>query len=332
MKSHASNNIKLGVFVIAALTLIIVAFYILGKNQSLFGANFQLRVHFSNLSGLKKGNNVLYSGIQAGTVKDIAIINDTTIQVQMLIKDELKPFIHKNAQVSIGTEGLMGNKIVQIVPVSGIAPLVADGDLLNTQKGIVVADMLQTISRTNDNISHISEMLKASVLRINNSELLDVLQDKATAEKLNSMLTNIHQATINVNQVTGGVLALVNQTKQGKGAAGMVLTDTAFASGLNNVVLKLNSTSTQTDALIAELGQLVETLRSDVSKGPGLLHALLKDTVMVNNLRASLINIEKGTDGFNQNMEALKHNFLLRGYFKKVEREERKRKTEQTDN
>jgi hypothetical protein len=82
----------------------------------IYGANFELRSRFSNTNGLRKGNNVLYAGIQVGTVKDILLVNDTTIEVLLLIDDKWIGFINNSAIVSVSNEGLMGNKIIQIQP------------------------------------------------------------------------------------------------------------------------------------------------------------------------------------------------------------------------
>lgn len=313
MKSHSGNNIRLGVFVLTALVLTILGFYMIGKNRSFFGSNFVLKARFSNLNGLTRGNNVWYAGIQAGTVKSFRIVNDTTIEVSMLIDKALKPFIRKNALAFIGTEGLMGNKIVQIIPGRGNVLTVADGDFLNVRKGIVIDEMFQTLSLTNENILQISAGLKASVLRLNKSEIWELLGDRHTVMKLRSTLTNLNEASIRANEVAGSIDQMVNQAKQGKGVAGMLLTDTTLATSLNNVVMKLSAASKQADELTSQLNNSV------------LLKGLLKDTLMLKKLNNSLTNIEKGTEGFNQNMEALKHNFLLRGYFKKLEKAKQKK-------
>ncbi|WGQ09856.1 MlaD family protein [Pedobacter gandavensis] len=280
----------------------------IGKNRSLFGASFVLKARFSNLNGLTKGNNVWYAGIQAGTVKGFKILNDSTIEVSMLIDQDLKPYIRKNAIVSIGTEGLMGNKIMQIMPGSGNLQTVADGDFINAKKGVVIDEMFQTLSVTNANILQISEGLKSSVLRLNESKIWEVLTDREISVKLKSTLSNLNQASIKVNEVAGSVNDMVTLAKQGKGTAGMLLMDTTFASGLNNVLRKLKAVSDNAEELTSQLNR------------SGLLNGLLKDTVMLKKLDASLTNIEEGTAGFNQNMEALKHNFLFRGYFKKQEK------------
>ena len=117
---------------------------------------------------------------------------------------------------------------------------------------------------------------------------------------------------------------IVMDVKKGKGSVGALLTDTSFAKNLNRAILKIKTVEDQADSLAGEINKLFTGIRQDVNTGKGLVNALLKDSMMVIKLNESLDNIQKGTDGFNQNMEALKHNFLLRGYFRKQEKQKEK--------
>ncbi|MCR8560792.1 MCE family protein [Mucilaginibacter sp. BJC16-A38] len=325
MANQGGNNIKLGVFVLAGLFVLILSFYMIGKNHNLFGSDFRIKARFSNLNGLMEGNNVLFAGIQAGTVKSIELINDTTIEVTLLIDNKVRSYIHKNAVAAIGTEGLMGNKIVNILPSKTISPKVEEGDLLAAQKMVNTDEMLQTLSKTNNNIAIISDAIKGTVLRINSSALLDLLNDKSIGVSLKSSLKNINKATANANEITYGLNNMVTQIKKGKGGAGVLLSDTAFAGNLQDAVLKIKLASGNANKLTLQLNSLVGNLNQELIHGKGPLNTLLRDSVMANNLKGSMDNIQKGTDGFNQNMEALKHNFLFRGYFKNLEKAQKKK-------
>jgi phospholipid/cholesterol/gamma-HCH transport system substrate-binding protein len=121
----------------------------------------------------------------------------------------------------------------------------------------------------------------------------------------------------------------VLDVKNGKGSIGTLLKDTAFAQNLNEAIVKIKSVGVEADSLAVELNKLVEGVRTDVNTGKGPANAILKDSMMVIKLNQSLDNIQKGTDAFNQNMEALKHSFLTKGYFKKQEKEKQKELKEQ---
>lgn len=316
MIKQGINNLKLGGFILAGLLALILSFYFIGKNKHLFGTNFKLKARFTNLNGLTEGNNVLYAGIQAGTVKSIVLINDTTIEVTLLIDKAIRAHIHQRSIASISTEGLMGNKIVNIVPAAGQYPLVEDGDLLPVRQAVNTDEMLQTLSRTNENIAGISEALKISVLRINQSKLMALLDDPAIGSSLRSALKNIDRTAAQASHLGRNLNEVVNGIRNGKGVAGTLLSDTVSAAQLRGAIANIHQTTVQAQQLTRELNELVARIDGDLENGKGTLHVLLKDSTAAQNIRKSLEHIEQGTDGFNQNMEALKHNFLFRGFFK----------------
>ena len=230
MSEQGTSSVKLGLFVLAGLSLLILTLYMIGKNQHLFGSNFEVKARFRNVSGLTGGSNVRFSGIQAGTVKSIKLIDDTSIEVTMLIDEQMKLYIHKNSLASIGTEGLMGNKIVNILPGKTTAPLLQEGDLLPTQRMINTDELLQTLSRSNDNIADISEGLKSTIQRINSSTALwGILNENSLAVNLKASLGNISQASANANNMMKDLRSIITDVRNGKGSVGALLTDTSLS-------------------------------------------------------------------------------------------------------
>jgi phospholipid/cholesterol/gamma-HCH transport system substrate-binding protein len=328
MESSKKSNLKLGLMVLGGLVLLIFTLYGIGKNQHLFGANFQLKVRFTNVGGLMTGNNIRFAGIQVGTVKNIEIVNDTTIEVTMLIDQRVKPFLHSNAMASIGTEGLMGNKVINITPSARPAPPAVPGSMLPAQRSINTDEMLQTLYKTNNNIADISEGLKSTVHRIQGSGALwTVLEDSSLPARVRSSLAHIDRAAANAEGITRDIGWVVANTKAGRGSVGRLLTDTAFYLDLDQAVRKIDSAGTQVRVLVAHFDELTARVRGYVDSGGGTVNALLRDSAIAAKLSTSLDNIQKGTDGFNQNMEALKHNFLFRGYFRRLEKEKKKQST-----
>lgn len=319
MAKQGENNIKLGVFVIAGLVVMMISFYMIGSNTSMFGGKFILKSRFNNLNGLMEGNNVLFSGIQAGTVKSITIVNDTTIEVSMIIDSKIKDFIHNNAEAGVGTEGLMGNKVVNILPIKGNSPLVKSGDLLATQKLTSMDEMLQTLTKTNNNVAIISEVLKATVIRLDTSAIVQLLNDKGIGISLKSSIKELNFASNNTSEMTYALNQIVKQIKQGKGGAGVLLTDTNFASHLKIAVLKLKSASDNANKMTIQLNDIATNINHDLNYGKGPLNALLRDSMITTRLNTSTENIQNGTEGLSEIVEALKHNFLVRGYFRKQE-------------
>jgi phospholipid/cholesterol/gamma-HCH transport system substrate-binding protein len=325
MGDKSLRNIKLGIFVMAGLLFLIVLLYMIGKNENLFGSNFELKVRFENIQGLNQGNNIRYAGIQAGTVKKVTILNDTLIEVTMLIKTSLKKYIHKNAVASIGTDGLVGNKIINIFPAKETSALVEEGDILACKKTIETNEMLQTLAKTNNDIAFISSELKTTISRINNSKAIwDILNDNTLPQNLRVSLLNAKLATAKANDMINSLNQLISDVKEGKGSLGAVLTDTSFAVNLNEAIHKIKLVGDETGKLAAEMKSAIKNIRNEVDSGKGPANAFLKDSSMVLAINRSLNNIQEGANGFNDIMEAIKHSFLFRSYFRKLEKKKLK--------
>ncbi len=322
MAKTEGNNIKLGLFVFAGLLVLVVAFYMIGNGSNLFGRDFEIKARFNNLSGLTEGNNVLFSGIHAGTVKNIDMISDSTIEVTMQIDSKVQPFIKKNAMAAIGTEGLMGNKVINIEPVSQASAKVDKGDMLQSSKLVSAEEMMKTLSKTNDDVAAIAKALKQTVLSLDTSEIFNLMNDPSIRKSIKSSLDEINMATKNANNMSYGLNQIVDNMRKGRGAAGMLLTDTLLASNLKNAVIDLRMTSGNTKKITAKLSNTVNDLDYDLNYGKGPLHALLRDSTMTQNLNNSLYNIQKAANGFSDIMDATKHSFLFRGYFNKQEKKE----------
>jgi phospholipid/cholesterol/gamma-HCH transport system substrate-binding protein len=324
MAKRTINNIKLGVFVLGGLLFLIVLLYMIGKNRNMFGNNYVLKTRFENVQGLVPGNNVRFAGIQAGTVKRIKILNDTVIEVTMIIDTKMKDVIRKNALASIGTDGLVGNKVVNIIPVKQPAALAEENDLLPSKKSIDTEDMLQKLARTNNDIGIIASELKTTIQRFNQSNALwTLLNDESIPQNFRASVAKIRTTTEKANNVAVTLDGIIADIKKGKGNVGMILQDSSLALNLNTAILKINKVGDEADSLATAINNMVADIRYDVNDGKGTVNALLNDSLMLTKLNRSLDNIQKGTDGFNQNMEALKHNILFRGYFKKLEKKKK---------
>jgi phospholipid/cholesterol/gamma-HCH transport system substrate-binding protein len=291
MANYGENNIKLGLLVSTGLLVLILSFYVIGKKHNLFGSGFLLKARFSQLDGLAEGNNVLFSGIQAGTVKKISIINDTTIEVVLLIDNNVKSYIHENALAAIGTEGLMGNKMINIMPIKGNSPLVKNGDILTVQPSFNKDDMLQTLAKTNKNIAAITETVKGTVLRVDSSDVFKVINDKSLGASLRSTFDNVNNATAKASEIMNSINQLVIQIKKGNGAAGLLLTDTAFAGTLKETLSNIKLATNNANKLTIQLNGLVNNVNQDLFYGKGSIHSLLQDSVMAENFGSSIENV-----------------------------------------
>lgn len=228
MAKNVENKIKLGVFVSIGIVLFTLGIYFIGDRQQLFSKSFKIKAIFKDVNGLKVGNNVQFSGINVGTIEKIEIITDTSVSVDIVIEENTRKFIKKDAIAFIGSEGLMGNKVLNITPGSSDELSIQNKDYIKTSIPVSIDDILVKIKITADNAAIISDQLA-------------------------------------------------------------------------EILLKVNS-------------------------GNGTIGRLLQDTTIAENINSTIINLRRSTKGLDENMEAAKHNILLKGYYKDKEREAEKKK------
>lgn len=325
MKKNPVNHTKLGLFVLAGLLFLVFLLYMIGRNRSLFSPTYTLKAQFDHVHGLVPGNNVRYAGIEAGTVKRINIINDTLLEVTMIIDKKMAGIIRKNALVSIGTEGFVGNKVVSIIPVRERADPAESGDILMSKKAIDTDAILESLEKTTGDIAEITAGLKQTINRINQSDAIwELLNDASVPLSIRQSVDRIRATAGKSTEVMNDLGEIVERVQSGKGSLGELISDSSFSMELNAATRKVSQVGQKADSLIIRLNDMVVALNTELQDGKGTAHVLLKDSIASANLQESLENIRKGTDAFQQNMEALKHNFLLRGYFRKQERKQKK--------
>jgi len=318
MKKQRVESLKLGVFVLAGLLVLIATLYYIGKNKGLFSNNYELRVHFKSVNGLLSGNNVRFSGIDVGAVKSVVLLNDTTIEITMNVETRMRNIIKRNAVARLGTDGLIGNRVVNISPGQGEAPFAQPGELISSREEMNTDAMLQTLHETNENIAAISEELKVTIHNINTSAQLSMLlNDTSLTLNLKSSLIHLRETTRKASAFMTEASTTLSLASEGNGTLATILTDTAMAFQIKQAVQKIKTVEDSAERLATELNQMVAGIDKDLNHGQGTVNALLKDSSMANRLRNTIESVEQGAEGFNQNMEALQHNFLLRGYFKR---------------
>jgi phospholipid/cholesterol/gamma-HCH transport system substrate-binding protein len=317
MKNETLNNIKLGIFVFAGLCFLILLFYMIGKNKNIWGSNFVIHARFENVQGLKPGNNVRFAGIDIGTVDKVFIINDTTIEVIMNIEDKLKGLIKKNTTANVITDGLVGNKIVNLVASRVKADPLSESDILNSKRPVDTDEMLRTLFKTNNDIATIVIDLKNTLNRINHSEALwEILNDKNMVTDVKSSFAHINQTSIKLNNISSEVNELVLNVKKGNGNLGKLFNDTALYSSLRNTTNIIGNAGKEFGLLTIDFKSSIKAIEFETLNGNGLINTLLKDSITRNQLKESTKNMQEGTERINEILDATKHSFLFRNYFK----------------
>ena len=314
MAAQDSRNLRLGIFVIVGTTLLITALYIIGSKQNLFGSTFKISAQFNDVNGLMKGNNVRFAGINVGTVESVNIITDTSVNVIMIIENNAQQYIKKNALASVGTDGLMGNKLVNINSVNAESPIIEENDVLQSLKPVEMDQMVRTLDVTNENIKVISSNLRNITDKINSkNSLWNLLMDTIVTENIKTAVVNIKLMSNQGLYITGDLKGITDGIKKGKGTIGALVTDTIISSSIKQTVVKLQRISDSAAIITGDISHIIRKL----NQGKGSAGILLNDTNLIYNLNKGVKSIDKGAITLNEDLEALKHTWPLKKYFKK---------------
>ncbi len=322
MSKENTRSLKLGIFVITGTVLLITALYLIGSKRNLFSNTVTISATFYNVNGLMPGNNVRYSGIDVGTVDKIMITNDTAIIVRMVIEKKIRPFIKKNAVASIGTDGLMGNKLVNINSVSEQAQAIEEGDMLISLRPVETDEMVRTLNQTNNNLATITSDIKNLTQKFNRkNNVFHILTDTVTAENIRDAFREFRSAAQNADEITQRVNSVVMDIQQGDGVIGSLVYDTAAADKIGYIITNLQHISDSIGLIASQLN----TFSRNLNDPGGLAYSLLKDSVMTTDVRQTLNNINQSAAKLNENMKAMQRNFLFRKYFKEKEKADKKK-------
>ncbi|WP_111710028.1 MlaD family protein [Lutibacter citreus] len=322
MKKSNSQKISLGLFIVIGTLLLISILYFIGNRQNIFGKTFNVSAVFNNVNGLQLGNNVRYSGINIGTVKRITMQNDTAICVDMILEYKILKHIKKNAIAAIGSDGLVGSMVINIVPNHKASTQLKPGDTIKTYSRITTTDILSTLNSTNENAALlVSDLLKiTSSITQGKGTLGLLITDQEMASNLKKTSSNLKSMSLNASKSMEEIKNIITAINYDKSLAGLILSDTVSAIQFKAIITNLEQSSEGIDTVVLKIKEVL----LNATNGPGAINYFLKDSTFVEKIDSTMKNLEKGSIKLNENLEALKHNFLTRGYFKKLERQKAK--------
>ncbi|AUC81120.1 MlaD family protein [Lacinutrix sp. Bg11-31] len=322
MKQTISQKIKVGTFVILGTIILVAALYFIGNKQHIFSKNIKVYSVFQNVNGLQLGNNVRYSGINIGTVSQIEMINNAQIVVQMLVEEKTGAFIKKDAIATIGSDGLVGSMVVNIIPGKKNLAVIISGDSIASYSKIGADDMLSTLNVTNENAALLtSDLLKITTKILDGEGVLGALiTDSLLTKDIKETLYNLKQTTKGTDQAAVKLNKLLSKINFEDSAAGVLLNDTIAGNQVKKVFNNLEESSKS----ILEITKTLDEMVLEIKQKESTFNYLTKDEELPKIIDSTMLNIKEASEKLNENMEALKHNFFFKGYFKKQERLEKK--------
>jgi phospholipid/cholesterol/gamma-HCH transport system substrate-binding protein len=209
MKTTSAQKIKIGLFTFVGLTVLVLVIFFIGNQKNLFSSTYRIHGTFKNVNGLQVGNNVRFAGINVGVVQNITIVTDSAVRVDLTLNNTVKKFIKTDSRISIGSDGLMGDKLIVIVPggITSTQP-VQDGGQLASIPPFDVDRIIGKLTKVADNAADLTGDLAAIVNKVNSGKgsigrLLN--SDKlskdleGTVQQAKTTMKNVHTTTTTLN-------------------------------------------------------------------------------------------------------------------------------------
>ena len=293
-----------GAFVLGGLVLFTLGLFLIGDRQLAFATKFTVYTEFTKITGLEPGAIVRVSGAKAGIVTQIVPPNRPSqkFRVQLEIIEDLHQLVRTDSTATIETEGLMGGSYLGISTGTDAAPPVGPNATIAGKDPFDIADLMQqmgdTIARVNVTIDELKGGFQDTVLSIGD-----------TVDNANALITDVsadmRRLVATAAAITSDAAEIAEGIRSGKGTLGKFVNDDELYNSVAAISKEVEEIATGTRLVIEEAKRALDDLQSKDGPVQG----------MTANVAQTMDDTRVAMAGFAENMEALKHNFLLRGYF-----------------
>jgi phospholipid/cholesterol/gamma-HCH transport system substrate-binding protein len=318
-----------GVFVLAGIAILLAGVFIIGGKDKTFKKSVILNAVFTDVYGLAKGSNIWYEGVKIGIVKKVSFVQNGVL-VSFSVEEDVQQRIRKDTKVKLSTDGLIGNKILVLYGGSPSAPEVESGNTLVVENGVGTDEIMATLQGNNQNLLSITNDLKvvSKALAEGKGTIGKLLTDPTINNSLESTIASLNKAGSNARELTANLSAFSQKLNNKGYFLNDIATDTTIMVSLKATAAQLDEMSHAATAVVKNLDATAAKLNSNKSA----VGVLLNDETAAANIQNTLFNLQAGTRKLDENMEALQHNFLFRGFFKKRAKAEEKRLKDSVEN
>jgi len=280
--------------------LFIITIFLIGSSNNIFSSSIRIKTYFNNASGLKPGSIVTLSGINIGYIDEINIISSDSLEFVLSVSKSKADFIKKDSKASIVSEGLVGNKIIEISSGSSSSPSVSNNDVINSVKPVSIDEILYSLNQSGKNSAELTQNLSEIVKKINAGE--GTMGQLINNESLYKEVENTLKGVSDYSAIVNRILLKVGNT-------------------VDNLSGDLSKLTGNIDGIVKDILEITDKFNSNKN----FAGILLTDTAFAGSIKSitetakkTALNLERGAFSFNQNMEALKHNFFFKGYFEDI--------------
>jgi phospholipid/cholesterol/gamma-HCH transport system substrate-binding protein len=325
MRSTGNRRaVIVGIFIFLGLAIFIITVLTLGSQKKTFGNFVKVKSFFENVNGLQKGNNIWFSGVKVGTIQNVNLVGNNKVEVDMSIGEKSAFFIHKDARAKLSTDGLIGNKIIEIYGGTSQSQKIEDGDLLANDALLSTDAMMNTLSKNNDNLLAITNNFKIISDGIANGKgsIGKLLTSDELSDNLNNTILTVKKASENLEKLSANVASYTAKLNDKGTLANDLVTDTVIFSKLRSTVSQLQEVAGKSKDVIINLQKAGNTLNDGLENKNAPVGMLLSDEKTASGLKVTLQNLQSASKKLDEDLEALQHNFLFRRYFKKKAKED----------
>jgi phospholipid/cholesterol/gamma-HCH transport system substrate-binding protein len=301
--------IGVGAFVIGGLLLFSIGLFMIGNRRMLFTDRFEVNAEFVKVTGLQKGAIVRVSGMDAGEVEAIHVpaTPSSKFRLQMKVREDLHQLVRSDSIATIQSDGLVGNKFVQIDIGSEQKPPAPNGSTIVSREPFDFADLMSQASTTVATLNETVLMLRGNV-----------------EQTLNAITETANQATTIIDQVGDDVKAITRNGQKIASDIQLVTAGVREGKGTIGKLVKDDALYTQAVSITKEAQKTVENMRKIVEEARTTLGNLNTNVVgkngsmqgMTTDLRQTMGYAREAMADLAENSESLKRNFFFRGLFR----------------
>jgi len=317
-ESPNKRAVIVGLFIFVGLMFLLGGILIVGNIRETFNNKMKVISIFDDVSGLKEGNNVWYSGVKIGTVSNMNFFGRSQVEVILNIATKSQQYIRKDAKVKISSDGIIGNKIIVIYGGTPDFAQVEVGDTLAVERTFTSEDMINTLQDNNENLLVITSNIKDITNRMTDGDgtIGKLLNDTSVYSNINAATASLHAATIEAEQMIRSLSAFTTGLNKKGTLANELTTDTTIFKSVKASVLKLQQMADTANVFVSNLKKAGSNPRSTIG-------VLIHDESAGASLKETLKHLESSSKKLDEDLEAAQHNVLLRGYFKKKAKAEK---------
>jgi phospholipid/cholesterol/gamma-HCH transport system substrate-binding protein len=299
-----NRSAAVGAFVVGGLLLFAVGLYLIGNRRMMFTDTFEAYAEYSRISGLQAGAIVRVAGLDAGEVETIHLPASPSakFRVKLRIREDVHPLVRLDSVATIQTDGLVGNKFVQVAAGTDASPEVPPRGTIGSQEPFDFADMMTKVNETIDMVTVMVKEVKVGI-----DEALAAVSATATdAQALIKDTGNeIRAITSSGQKVANDIQVVMARIRRGEGSIGKLVTDDEFYNRAKSIAGEAERAMTDIREAARSAREAVADFRGDEGPMRGV----------VGDLQQSLASAREVLTDLADTTEALKRNFFFRGFF-----------------